>query len=93
MKTSELYGAALDRVVAAGGTIVTFATGTMCVFNYPSSFKTLPEYSAHSGQSVRIVRPLTAEEADGPAQGVEQMYRVRAADGWEGDAFESELNP
>ncbi len=53
----------------------------------------MPEYTARSGQIVTVVRPLVEGEADGPAQGCEQMYLIRAADGWEGHAFESELTP
>lgn len=44
-----------------------------------------PDLKAHSGQSVEIVRQLETDE------GEENCYRIRAADGWEGDAFESEL--
>lgn len=64
---------------------------TTATFAYPAAFITLPEYTAHTGQRVNVVRRLFAEEADGPDRGCEQMYRIRAADGWEGDAFESEL--
>ena len=56
----------------------------IAVFNYPKEFTTLPDYTSHAGQTVEIVRSLTPEEADGPEQGVEQMYLIRAADGWEG---------
>lgn len=57
-------------------------------FNYPAEFKTLPEYSAHRGQQVSILRRLTDEECD-PECG--PMFEVRAADGWTGHAFEDEL--
>lgn len=45
-----------------------------------------PDLKEHSGQSVEIVGHLEADE------GEENCYRIRAADGWEGDAFESELS-
>lgn len=60
-------------------------------FNYPTAFVTLPDYTAHAGQTVEVVRPCTLEEADGPDSDCEQMYVIRATDGWEGQAFESEL--
>lgn len=60
-------------------------------FDYPPEFKTLPEYTAHAGQTVAVIRELTSEEAD--AGEVGRMYKVRAADGWEADAFEDELKP
>jgi hypothetical protein len=61
------------------------------IFKYPTEFVTLPEYTAHAGQVVEIVRALTSAEADGPEQGEEQMYQIRAEDGWVGHAFDSEL--
>jgi hypothetical protein len=62
-------------------------------FDYPEHFVTLPGYSAHRGQAVEVLRELVdGEEYDGPLAGLERMYRVRAADGWEGDAWESELS-
>jgi len=63
-------------------------------FNYPSLFVTLPEYTAHAGQAVTVVRKLDAAQGDNVEPDnadMECMYRIRAADGWEGDAFESEL--
>lgn len=59
-------------------------------FNYPRAFKTLPVYTAHSGQVVDVVRQLTEEEAD-QGNELERMFLVIASDGWEGHAFESEL--
>jgi hypothetical protein len=60
------------------------------VFDYPKEFITLPEYTAHAGQAVTVVRPLTEQEADqGPD--LEAMFLIRASDGWEGHTFESEL--
>lgn len=58
------------------------------IFNYPVEFVTLPEYSARRGQEVEVLYRLGEADADDPD---EPMYRVRAADGWEGDAFEGEL--
>lgn len=64
-------------------------TGKRAIFNYPAAFVTLPEYTAHSGQTVTIVRPLIAgEEYDDEG---DPMYEVRADDGWTGHAWESEL--
>jgi hypothetical protein len=62
-------------------------------FAYPEAFVTLPEYTARRGQIVLCVRKCTAEEADGPELECEQMYVVLAADGWKGNAWESELEP
>jgi hypothetical protein len=58
------------------------------VFDYPAAFTTLPDYTAHAGQKVVIVRQLTLDEAD---QECQPMYLVRAADGWEGHAYLDEL--
>lgn len=60
-------------------------------FDYPPEFVTLPEYTAHAGQMVKVIRPLTEQEADGPNQGEPQMWRIEAPDGWTGDAWEDEL--
>lgn len=62
-------------------------------FNYPTEFVTLPEYTKRAGSIVDIVRPLSAQEAEPPCEedGIEQMYLIRADDGWEGHAFDSEL--
>ena len=57
-------------------------------FDYPIEFVTLPDYSAHRGQLVTIVRQLTNEECDPECQ---PMYLVRASDGWEGHASLGEL--
>jgi hypothetical protein len=48
-----------------------------------------PEYTAHSGQLVAVIRQLTLEECDAKCQ---PMYLVRAADGWEGHVNGSELS-
>ena len=59
------------------------------VFNYPIQFKTLPDYSNHRGQVVTVIRPLIrGVEYNYEGEG---MYEVRAADGWIGHAFYSEL--
>jgi hypothetical protein len=61
-------------------------------FAYPPEFVTLPDYTAHAGQMVTVIRPLRdGEEYDGPAAGLERMYEVKAADGWTGHAWQSEL--
>lgn len=76
--------------------------GTGFIFNYPKDFVSLPEYTAHAGQLVIIVRELTdGVEYDNPKsvnpdnseEGSDRMFTVRAADGWEGCAWESELDP
>jgi hypothetical protein len=61
-------------------------------FDYPEHFVTMPEYTARRGAIVTVVRQLTQEEAD-QGEGMERMYKVRCDDGWEGDAWESELVP
>ena len=59
------------------------------IFAYPTEFTTLPDYSAHVGQAVEVVRPLRrGDEYDYCGDG---MYLVRASDAWEGHAFYSEL--
>jgi cobyrinic acid a,c-diamide synthase len=57
-------------------------------FAYPDALTTLPEYSAHRGQRVTVVRRLTDDECD---LEVQPMYLVRALDGWEGHAGANEL--
>jgi len=57
-------------------------------FNYPIEFTTLPDYSAHRGQLVEIVRQLTNDECDPECQ---PSYLIRASDGWEGCASADEL--
>jgi hypothetical protein len=74
--------------------------GKKYVFDYPVEFTTLDAYSAHRGQTVTVLRPCTADEADvlwddlmdGKGdQIVDRQFMVRAPDGWEGAAWESEL--
>lgn len=59
------------------------------IFRYPPQMLTLPQYTAHAGQVVTIVRELeSGVEYDDEG---DRMFRVRADDGWEGDAYQSEL--
>ena len=60
------------------------------IFKYPPEFTTLPDYTAHLGQLVTIFRHMTDEEYDNEG---DPMFIIRAADGWEGCAWESELQP
>ncbi len=60
------------------------------VFRYPPEFVTLSKYTAHAGQIVKVVRALRADEYEVDSQ-MERMFKIRAFDGWEGAAFESEL--
>ena len=55
-------------------------------FDYPSVFVTLPDYTAHAGQEVLVTRLLQDEDED-----IERIFEISAADGWKGEAFESEL--
>lgn len=58
-------------------------------FAYPIEFTLLPDYSAHRGQEVEILRQLTDEECDPECQ---PMYLIQAADGWQGHASIDELD-
>jgi len=60
-------------------------------FAYPQEYTLLPQYSAHRGQSVTVLR----EHVAGAYYDYEgdRMFRIRADDGWEADAWESELEP
>ena len=61
-------------------------------FDYPN-FGTPdghPDYTAHNGQNVEVVRQLNDDECDPECQ---PMYLIRASDGWEGHADRSELTP
>jgi hypothetical protein len=57
-------------------------------FDYPDSFVSLPDYTAHAGAIVEVlgIHPDAEHAAD-----CELMFLIRAADGWEGAAWESEL--
>jgi hypothetical protein len=67
--------------------------GGQYFFNYSPLCTPLPEYTAHYGQIVTVLRALTEGEAQlpDPEEGITQMYRVRSPDNWEGDAWEEEL--
>ena len=60
------------------------------IFNYPAEFTTLPDYSAHRGQRVQVVRELI-DGVDYDLEDGDTMFLIRADDGWEGHAFASEL--
>lgn len=63
--------------------------GKTYLLNYPPEFVTLPDYTAHAGQPVTILRELRdGEEYDFEG---DRMYEVRASDGWTGHAWNSEL--
>lgn len=74
-------------------TLASIQTESMqqATFNYPPAFTTLPDYTAHAGQTVTVIRQLTADDGVSQNGEVETMFLVRASDGWEGHAFESEL--
>lgn len=57
-------------------------------FNYPTEFVTLPDYSAHRGQTVKVIRKLRDDECDPECQ---PMYLIQAEDGWQGNASLDEL--
>lgn len=65
------------------------SSGAQRTFNYPKEFVTLPEYTAHRGVLVTVIRPATDEEVDPDMQ---PMYLIWAADGWTGYAWEDELD-
>jgi hypothetical protein len=62
--------------------------GSTRILDYPAEFVTLPDYTAHAGQTVTVLRELGPTEYDFEG---DRMYEVQAADGWKGDAYESEL--
>lgn len=64
---------------------MSIAIGTRVRFNYPEMFTTLPEYTARAGDIVTVVQLLESDCEDDP------IYKIRADDGWEGSAWESEL--
>lgn len=61
-------------------------------FNYPQDWTTLPDYTAHAGQTVTVLDQLSADEAD-RGEDLERMFHITADDEWKGHAFESELDP
>lgn len=60
-------------------------------FDYPEVFTTLPAYAAHRGHTVTVLREL--DETEYVNENNNPMYRVRAEDGWEGNAWDDELVP
>jgi len=62
--------------------------GTKKRFNYPDYGHpdTHPDYSLHRGQVVEITAEALLFE-----KGADVAYYIKAADGWEGLAWESEL--
>lgn len=71
--------------------------GRMYQFSYPADFRTLPDYTRHAGEFVRVRRAaVDGTEYDGPEtdpEAGELAFHVVAADGWEGMAYASELLP
>jgi hypothetical protein len=66
---------------------------TTAIFTYPKEFTTLPELQKRSGQIVEILGeydPAKATE-DREAYG-ETLMRIKFADGFEAEAFETELS-
>lgn len=60
-----------------------------CIFRYPEYFTSLPEYSARRGKQIKIPRPLIkGKEYDDEG---DPMFLIQSEDGWQGHAFESEL--
>lgn len=55
-------------------------------FGYPDSH---PDYTAHSGQTVKIVRQFHPPDIDPEMS--EEVFEVEASDGWRGTANRSEL--
>lgn len=64
-----------------------FKPGDVVRFNYPTEFKTLPEYTARIGSSMLITHKLGPDENESD----EVMFGVVDAGGWSGHAYESEL--
>lgn len=61
------------------------------IFNYPKEFVTHPEYTERAGKEVTVVRELNEEDGFEQEEGGELMYLI-SLDGWEGHAFETELD-
>ena len=53
-------------------------------YGAPASF---PGHVAHSGQKVQVIREVKNLDPE-----VERTFLIRASDGWEGEAFASELS-
>lgn len=72
--------------------------GKAYIFDYSLEFTSLDDYSAHRRQAVTVLRQCTLDEAaqiwddfgNGP-ECCDVMYKVKASDGWIGDAWDSEL--
>lgn len=66
--------------------------GQVYVFAYPDFGEPVayPEYLAHRYYFVTVLQQIQAAAVDGEQ---EASYKVRADDGWEGEAFDSELFP
>lgn len=63
--------------------------GVTAVFTYPAAFSEFKGHEKHSGQTVKIIgkaEDFEVHEADG-----DPLWCIRAIDGWEGVAWESEL--
>lgn len=73
-----------DKAFRLKGRVV----GTWRRFAYPEYFVTLPDYTKHAGQVVRVLRQTLESDR---SLVMERMFTIRAKDGWTGDAFESEL--
>ncbi|MEM7200245.1 MAG: hypothetical protein AAF628_08280 [Planctomycetota bacterium] len=58
------------------------------IFDYPEGFTSLPEYNAHRGKRISVLRRLRKDEFDYEGEG---MYEIEAQDGWRGQAWRSEL--
>ncbi len=63
--------------------------GKQYQFCYPREFKSLPEHTAHNGQIVKVLANVPSDADSDPD--LETLWRIEATDGWQGDAFESEL--
>ena len=67
-----------------------YQAGDQLLFRYPLAYDDDDKgYREHSDQQITIVRSLI--HPDEYENLGDPMYRIRAADGWEGDAWESEL--
>jgi len=64
--------------------------GQQRILDYPRTFTTHPDYTAHNGQLVTVKRELVDGEEYDREDG-DRMYEVQAADGWIGHVYESEL--
>ncbi len=64
--------------------------GRKYLFTYPDygTPDLHPDYTAHSGQMVEVVRPLRDEECDPACQ---PMFEITSEDGWVGHVHASEL--